>query len=170
MKSIGYMMRVAIAALAVMATDTVDAAQKAATFLKSVEGFRATAYQDPTGKRTIGYGFTSSHMVGKGTMGEAEASAELSRICREISSMLRTELKGQHLTPSQEAALISFIYNVGWANFRSSTLCRLLKSGKRGRVVADEFARWVYVTKDGRKVISKGLVVRREKERRKFLA
>lgn len=170
MKSIGTLARVAVAAFIAMATDTIPAAEKAATFLKTVEGFRATAYHDATGRRTIGYGFTAPDLVGKTRLTEAEASAELSRICSSISNTLRIELKGQRLTPSQEAAVISFIYNVGWANFRSSTMFRLLKSGKRGRVVADEFTRWVYVTKDGRKVVCKGLMARRERERRQFMS
>lgn len=156
-------------ALSMIAADTTEAADKAAKFLKTVEGFSATAYSDVAGKNTIGYGFTSKAMIGKGRITETEASAELSRLCRAISARLRAELGMQKLTVSEEAAVISFIYNVGWENFRSSTMCRLLKEGKRGSVVAAEFARWVYVTKGNRKVVCKGLKIRREKERRAFL-
>lgn len=163
-------------ALAMMATaflalhpQRADAVDRAAKFLKTVEGFSATAYSDVAGKSTIGYGFTSKAMIGKGRISEREASAELSRLCRAISARLRAELGRQKLTVSEEAAVISFIYNVGWENFRSSTMCRLLKEGKRGSVVAAEFARWVYVTKGNRKVVCKGLKIRREKERRAFL-
>lgn len=166
MKRIIY---IAITALAMMATDTTEAVDKAATFLKTVEGFRATAYSDAAGKSTIGYGFTSTAMVGKGRITEKEASAELSRLCRAISARLRAELGSQNLTVAEEAAVISFIYNVGWKNFRTSTMCRMLKEGKRGKVVADEFARWVYVTKGNRKVVCRGLKIRREKERRQFM-
>ena len=157
------------AALAVMATDTTEAADKAAAFLKTVEGFRATAYSDAAGKSTIGYGFTSTAMIGRGRITETEASTELSRLCRSISARLRAELGSQKLTVAEESAVVSFIYNVGWGNFRTSTMCRMLKEGKRGWVVADEFARWVYVTKGGRKVVCNGLKRRREKERRRFM-
>lgn len=166
MKRIIY---IAIMAMAVMATDTTEAVDKAAKFLKTVEGFRATAYSDAAGKSTIGYGFTSSAMVGRGRITEKEASAELSRLCRAISARLRAELGSQKLTVAEESAVISFIYNVGWKNFKASTMCRMLKEGKRGKVVADEFARWVYVTKGNRKVVCKGLKTRREKERRRFM-
>lgn len=156
-------------ALSMIATDTKEAVDKTATFLKTVEGFRATVYSDAAGKSTIGYGFTSKAMIGKGRITETEASAELSRLCRSISARLRAELGSQKLTVAEESAVISFIYNVGWGNFRTSTMCRMLKEGKRGGVVADEFARWVYVTKDNRKVVCDGLKRRREKERRMFM-
>lgn len=166
MRALAYIL---VSALAVMGIDTTEAATRAAAFLKTVEGFRSTAYADAAGNRTIGYGFTSEEMLGKRRLTENEASVELVRICRVLASRLRTELHGQRLTIAEEAALISFIYNVGWSNFKTSTMCRLLKEGKRGRVVADEFNKWVYVTKGGRKVVCDGLKSRREKERQRFM-
>lgn len=166
MKRIIYLVSMA---LSMIATDTTKAVDKATMFLKTLEGFRATAYSDVAGKSTIGYGFTSKAMVCKGRITETEASAELSRLCWSISARLRAELGSQTLTVAEETAVISFIYNVGWENFRTSTMCRMLKEGKRGMVVADEFARWVYVTKGSRKVVCKGLKIRREKERMKFM-
>lgn len=138
--------------------------------LKGFEGFRPSVYRCEAGKPTIGYGFTSEAMIRRGRITEAEASAELKRICDGIRTKLRKELgEGNGLKPNEEAAVVSFIYNVGWANFKASTMCRLLKEGKRGSIVASEFHRWVYVTKDGRKVVSKGLVNRRRAEARLFL-
>lgn len=166
MRAIAY---IALAALVVMATGATEAETRAATFLKSIEGFRPTAYTDAAGNLTIGYGFTSADMVGKGYLSEVEASAALYDICHDISTRLRAELGGQRLTVAEEAALISFIYNVGWYNFKTSTMCRLLKEGKRGKVVADEFLRWVYVTKGGRKVVCDGLKIRRARERMQFM-
>ena len=166
MKSI---IKIVFAAFAMMIANSTEAETKAATFLKTVEGFRSTAYDDAAGNRTIGYGFTSADMIGKGRISEGEASVELARICRSLSSKLRTELGGQRLTVAEEAALISFIYNIGWSNFKGSTMCRLLKEGKRGRVVADEFNKWVYVTKGGRKVVCDGLKTRRAMERQRFM-
>ncbi|MBO6031709.1 MAG: lysozyme [Prevotella sp.] len=152
-----------------MTSDTTEAATRAAEFLKTVEGFRPTPYKDPAGNRTIGYGFTSAELTGCRRITETEASVELVRICRNLSAMLRTELNGQRLTVAEESALISFIYNVGWSNFKASTMLRLLKEGKRGEAVADEFSRWVYVTKGGRKVACEGLRTRRARERKRFL-
>ena len=168
MKKVTKAIGIAIAAIVVMMADTTEAATKAVGFLKGIEGFRAVPYLDASGKRAIGYGFTSASMIRKGLLTEREASVELMRLCRTISRQLRAELGSQRLTVREEAALISFIYNVGWYNFRASTMCRLLKEGKRGEEVSREFGKWVYVTKNGRKVICKGLQARREKERRWF--
>ena len=157
-------------ALLAMSTALGASPDKAAELLKGLEGFRPSVYKCEAGKPTIGYGFTSKAMVGRGRMTEAEASAELSRICGRIRARLRAELgKGNRLSPNEEAAVVSFIYNVGWANFRGSTMCRLLKQGRRGAAVAAEFRRWVYVTKGGRKTASRGLRNRRAKEAAVFL-
>lgn len=147
--------------------DTVD---KASTLLKGFEGFRPSVYKCEAGRDTIGYGFTSKKLIAKGRMTEAEASAELKRICEGIAKNLRAELgKGNTLSASEEAAIVSFIYNVGWYNFKTSTLCRLLKEGRRGAVIGVELRKWVYVTKNGKKVVSKGLATRRSKEAATFL-
>ena len=154
-----------VAALVVMIANTTDAATRATGFLKGIEGFRPVPYLDAVGKKSIGYGFTSLDMVGRGRLSEREASMELFRLCRSISRKLRAELNNQRLAAFEETALVSFVYNVGWANFKASTMCRLLKEGKRGAEVSKEFARWIYITKNGRKVISKGLQERRKRER-----
>ena len=147
--------------------DTID---KASTLLKGFEGFRPSVYKCEAGKDTIGYGFTSKELIAKGRMTEEEASVELKRICEGIAKNLREELgNGNTLTASEEAAIVSFIYNVGWYNFKTSTLCRLLKEGRRGAVVGVELRKWVYVTKDGKKMESKGLAKRRGEEARAFL-
>ena len=160
-----------IAAIILMATVAGSLyASDAVCMLKGIEGFRATEYRDTGGKRTIGYGFTGRRQVAKRRYTEAEASAELRSICDGIAYRLRVEMgRGNELTAREEAAIVSFVYNVGWDKFLSSTMFRLLKGGKRGHVVANEFGKWVYVRKNGRKVISRGLVRRREKERRMFL-
>ena len=168
-KAIGVLAGAALVAALVAATaDSADAAERAARFLKRTEGFSSAVYNDSAGNKTIGYGFTSAVMVGRRILTENEASVELLRICRSISRRLRMELGTQRLSVNQEAALISFIYNIGWGNFKSSKMCRLLKEGKRGAEVSKEFVRWVYVTKDGEKVVSEGLRARRDKERRWF--
>ena len=142
---------------------------KATGLLKGFEGFRSSVYKCDAGKATIGYGFTSKAMIAKGHITEADASKELKRICEGIALKLRKEIgTAKPLTASQEAAVVSFVYNVGWTSFKTSTMCRLLKEGKRGAVVGAEFRKWVYVTKGGKKVVSKGLANRRAKEARIF--
>ena len=164
------LMVVTTAILAMAYTAMGDTIDKASTLLKGFEGFRPSVYKCEADKDTIGYGFTSKELIAKGRMTEEEASVELKRICEGIAKNLRAELgNGNTLTASEEAAIVSFIYNVGWYNFKTSTLCRLLKEGKRGAVIGVEIRRWVYVTKGGKKVASKGLANRRDKEAMMFL-
>ena len=161
-----------ILALAAIATAalTSSGADRAVELLKGFEGFRAKPYLCEAGRKTIGYGFTSKEWTSRKSVSESEAAKELKRLADGIAAKLRAELgEGNRLTANEEAAVVSFIYNIGWWNFKNSTMCRLLKEGRRGAVVAAEFHRWVYVTKDGRKTVSEGLKNRRRKEARCFL-
>ena len=141
----------------------------AAALLRRVEGYRASPYLCQAGEWAIGYGFTAPSLIAKGSITQREAETELNRICTAIQTRLRRELKHQRLTPNEEAAVISFIYNVGWYRFKTSTMFRLLIHGKRGKIVADEFRRWVYVSNGGRKVKSRGMQKRRMIEASTFL-
>ena len=136
-------------------------ADRAADFLKGIENFKSSAYLCQAGELAIGYGFTDPDLIAKGAITRAEADRELSRICGDIRQRLRRELKRQRLTENEETAVVSFIYNVGWYNFKCSRLFRMLLQGKRGSIVANEFRRWAYVTQNGQKVKSKGIQKRR---------
>lgn len=78
---------------------------------------------------------------------------------RDLAAAVRVPLNANERT-----ALLSFVYNVGSANFRASTLLRRLNAGDRPGA-AREFDRWVLA---GGRVLP-GLVRRRAAERRLFL-
>lgn len=149
----------AIAALSIAAY-----ADKAVDLIKRYEDFRPSVYICQAGVKAIGYGFTSADMIVKGYVSREDADRELTRLCEEIRQKLRRELQDVRLTEAEEAALISLIYNVGWRRYRASTIHRKIRQGIRGSEVAEEIRKWVYVTKDGRKVKSKGLQKRRLSE------
>lgn len=67
------------------------------------------------------------------------------------------------LTDYQESALRSFIFNIGVGGFKSSTLLRELNKGNYD-AVPYQMSRWNKVTINGRKVVSRGLVNRRNDE------
>lgn len=67
---------------------------------------------------------------------------------------------GVYLSEGEHAAYLSFIYNVGSENFRTSTLRKKLLMGDRA-AACHELPRWVYAK--GRKL--SGLINRRAKER-----
>ena len=127
------------------------------------EGFSATPYQDPVGVWTIGYGST------RDLDGSPVCAATLPITDTQGVALMRRDMMGAalecshsvkvHLTATQLAALEDFIYNLGAANFRSSTLLRKLNSGDYAGAAA-EFDKW---DQAGGKVLA-GLLRRRQAE------
>ena len=130
--------------------------------LKSFEGIELTAYLDPVGVWTIGYGTTSGVYQGmKITQSQAESllQTDLHRFETAV-----TEGVTRSITDNQFSALVSFTYNVGAGAFASSTLLRLLNQGDI-QGAANQFLVWVYA---GGTVLP-GLARRRRAERLLFL-
>lgn len=141
--------------------------KEALELIKKSEGLRLYAYLDAVGVWTIGYGHTSAAgapKVYKGmriTAQEAEdiLLADLERVY--IPAV--TKNVSVPLNPNQLGALVSFVYNLGEANFKKSTLLKKLnKADYKG--AAAEFPKW---NKAGGKVL-KGLVTRRAAEKALF--
>lgn len=136
-------------------------------FLCRQEGFRSRPYLDSAGKPTIGYG----HLIRRGetfdALTEAEALAllktDLARIARPVEAALKWNIR-----PYQADALMSLAFNVGGPAIARSTLLRLVNAGSIGGA-ADQFRRWNKITVNGKKIASKGLTARRERERKLFL-
>ena len=70
------------------------------------------------------------------------------------------------LRQCQFDALVSFVLNVGEANFRRSTLLAKAKVNPDDNSIVDEFLRWVY----GGGVVLPGLQKRRLEEMRMYFA
>lgn len=93
--------------------DTID-------FLKQYEGFKDTTYLDGNGIPTIGYGFTDSSLVQKGTISQAEADK---RLVQEIENREKVLAKLKHwdkLNEGSKTALRSYYYNYP-AGFKDTT-------------------------------------------------
>lgn len=144
---------------AVAAGTSKSADDLAVELIAKCEGFRSYVYQCSAGKNTIGYGFTAKEHVAKGTMTEAEAKKILREYVTDILSYVRKETVGVKLTAAQEAALCSFVYNVGKQAFKDSTMLKKIKQCDL-KGAGNEFYRWKY---SGGKVV-KGLVNRRNYE------
>jgi len=132
------------------------------------EGCRTEAYQDPVGVWTIGFGHTSAAgppCVGPGvTVTRAEATGILMRDLETFSAGVKSAITAP-LNDNQFSALVSFAFNVGLGNFRSSSVLRSVNACRFDRVPAD-LALWV---KAGGKVLP-GLIRRRAAEAALFLA
>ena len=114
--------------------------QQAIALIKIFEGFASLAYRDPVSGGdpiTIGYGTTRYRNGRSVTLGdtltEQMAASYLQEECdRIIATLKRTIPRWEMLEQNQQAALVSFAYNLG-SNFYGSegfdTITRMLKSG-----------------------------------------
>jgi len=142
--------------------------------IKRFEGLRLKPYRDSAGNLTIGYGCLLGHEeIASGvielndngidmlihfnrgiTHGQAEALLKQDVKHAEDGVKVLVEVP---LTRYQFDALVSFVFNVGWGNFKRSTLLKKLNSGDYA-AVPTELKKW---RKAGGKVLA-GLVKRRE--------
>jgi lysozyme len=132
-------------------------------FIKAREALRLEAYQDDGGVPTIGWGHVLGVQLGDVcTVEQAEAWFEQDvSPCERCVAGLVTE----ELTQNQFDVLCSFVFNLGCAALRNSTLLRLLNAGDTAGA-AEQFARWNHV--EG--VVDAKLTLRREQEREVFLS
>jgi GH24 family phage-related lysozyme (muramidase) len=130
--------------------------------LKSFEGLRLEAYQDPVGVWTIGYGTTTGVRPGM-VITEAEAESLLRRDLARFENAV-ADLVNVPVNDNQFSALVSFTYNVGEGALASSTLLRLLNQRDYSGT-ADQLLRW---NRAGGAELP-GLTRRRRAERALFL-
>lgn len=134
--------------------------------IKQYEGLRLTTYKDAVGIPTIGYGHVENPVPPGGTRTITAEAAEqllrddLQRFENEVNNMLTVEV-----TQNQFDALVSFAFNLGPANLKSSTLLRKVNSGDVNGA-ADEFLKWNHA---GGQVLA-GLTARRNAEKTLFLS
>lgn len=138
--------------------------QKGVSLVKEFEGFELKAYRDSVGVVTIGYGSTGSHVFMGQVITEPQAEAllikDLSRFESGVNDLVKVPL-----TQNQFDALVSFSFNLGLGNLKSSTLLKKLNA-KDYLGASKEFERW---NKAGGKVLN-GLTRRRLAEKELFLS
>jgi lysozyme len=123
--------------------------QHAVPLIRHFEGLALEAYVDPVGVVTIGYGTTrypDGRAVQLGDRISAEQADDLlahSLTVQYAPEMLEAIPPARFYSPRQQAALISFTYNVGSGALRSSSLRRRLLAGEDPQqVIAEELPRW----------------------------
>ncbi len=143
--------------------------QATVDLVKEFEGFRAKAYKCPAGVWTIGYGTTSSAGVGIDVVEGMEITeAEAEYYLQKGLEKFAVEITGAITKPINEnelGAFVSLAYNIGAGAFKRSSALRHFNAGDKQKA-ANAFLLW---NKAGGKVL-KGLVRRREAERKLFLA
>jgi len=126
------------------------------------EGLSLTAYQDSVGKWTIGYGHTGPDVYPGLTITQMEAeSLLLNDLASAAASVNR--LVTVALSQNEFDALVDFVFNLGTANFASSTLLKDLNAGNFA-AAAEEFQKWDHA---GGRVLA-GLLQRRLAEANLF--
>jgi len=132
--------------------------------IKKFEGFSSKPYLCPAGICTIGYGATFYPNGNKVTMSdkpltELEAVGLLKFMLIKFEQYVDSYCIDT-ITQNQFDALVSFCYNVGPANLKSSTLLKKVNKNPNDDTIRAEFAKW---NKGNGKVL-KGLVNRRQAE------
>ena len=134
--------------------------------IKDFEGWVPSAYNDPSGYCTIGYG----HLIAlkrceeidlgdfKRGLAPSEGEALLQRDTASARLAVQSDVNVD-LNDDQFGALASFVFNVGKTNFRNSTLLRILNAGNYSQSPS-EMKRWV----SSKGKVLPGLVQRRSCE------
>ena len=125
--------------------------------IKKFEGCELEAYQCSAGVWTIGYGHTKDIVQGM-TISKEQAEEMLVDELHEYENYINKYVTVA-LSQNQFDALVSWVYNLGPANLKASTLLKVLNQGKYEDVPA-QIKRW---NKAGGKVLE-GLIRRREAE------
>ena len=126
--------------------------------IKQFEGFSAKPYVCAGGRWTIGYCHVILPDETFTEITEDEAIVLLSRDVMEAEGAVDILVKVP-LNQNQFDALVSFVYNLGSGNLKSSTLLKLLNASDYDGA-AKQFDRWVYA--GGRQLL--GLIARRKAE------
>ncbi|MFD1711849.1 SafA/ExsA family spore coat assembly protein [Ottowia sp. GY511] len=129
--------------------------------IKSHEGLRTSAYQDPVGVWTIGYGHTGTAKPGQ-KISEAQAEQLLRKDVGWAEDAVRKNVKVP-LSQGQFDALVSFTFNLGAGALGRSGLLQKLNAGDYAGAQA-EFGKYVHA---GGRVLP-GLVRRRNEEAQMF--
>lgn len=137
--------------------------QKGLDLIKSFEGCQLTAYRDPVGILTIGYGHTGPDVTEGQVITQEQADALLAGDVSSTAKGVEDSL-WRPVSQFQFDALCSFAYNVGLGAFKQSTLLRFVDAGNY-QAAADQFSLWVHAGSE----ILPGLVRRRAAERALFL-
>ena len=137
--------------------------KKGLSIIKQFEGCRLTAYKDPVGIPTIGYGHTAGVKLGQ-TITQAQADAYLAQDAGTAEKAVSRYDDTYHWNENQFSALVSFTYNCGAGN-----LDKLLEGGNRTvEEISAKISTYNKGTVNGTKVVLSGLVRRRAAEKALF--
>ena len=132
--------------------------------IKKFEGCSLKPYLCPAKIPTIGFGNTYYSNGVRVTMKDSpitkeEANELLIDLLEDFEIGVSKQVKSK-ITQNQFNALVSFSYNVGLSNLKSSTLLKKVNLNPNDLTIVEEFMKW---NKGGGKVLN-GLIERRKLE------
>lgn len=142
---------------------TMKISAKGLALIKQAEGLRLNAYKCQAGVWTIGYGHTKGVKEGD-TCTKEQAEKYLIEDLASAESTVNWQ--GLNINQNQFDALVSFVYNLGAAAFKKSTLLKKIKEDPKDPTIAAEFAKYKFAGG----VVSNGLVTRRSNESSLYFA
>ena len=138
--------------------------QKGIDLITSFEGLSLTPYLCPANVPTIGYGTTRYYNGIKVSMSDLPITKEkaVEYLMNDVHQFELSvdALAVDTITQNQFNALVSFAYNLGSGNLKSSTLLKKVNANPNDPGIRAEFGKWV--SAGGKKL--KGLIARREAE------
>lgn len=155
-----------------------NVSDKGIRFIKNFEGCELEAYRCSSNILTIGYGHTGSDVRAgmKITKDEAERLFKMDLLVHEnnVNKLVKVQL-----TQGQFDALVSLEYNIGYGNFKNSSILRLVNERKfkeagsrflfenKNAKTPEEKYKGCWVFNNQKKVVQ-GLVNRRKEEQKMF--
>lgn len=139
--------------------------------IKEFEGLRLKPYLCSAGKATIGFGSTF-YEDGKAVqltdkpISRARAEQLLINTIAHFEKQLYPILSGLMLNDNQFSALVAFTFNVGVANFKKSTLLKIIRENPNDKDITEQFLRW---NKANKKELA-GLTRRRQAEAKLYFS
>ncbi|MGH6957954.1 MAG: lysozyme, partial [Caulobacteraceae bacterium] len=140
--------------------------RSAVELIKTFEGYRPKSARLDDGRWTIGYGHTLTARQGA-EVSEADAEALLLYDLIQASHAVNEHVFAP-LTQNEFDALVSFVFNIGAAAFRTSPTLRRLNEG-RPLEAALTMELWRKSDLEGERIIIDALVRRRAAEKALFL-
>ena len=131
--------------------------------IKLYEGLKLDSYQCSAGRWTIGYGSTFYEDGSPVKMGDKITKERADSLLEKVSDSFAAKVKGlikSDINENQFSALVSFSFNVGIGNLKSSTLLKKVNANPMDASIRNEFLKW---NRASGKVLA-GLTRRREAE------
>lgn len=136
--------------------------QKGINLIQKFEGCKLYPYFDSGGIKTIGYGHALKSNESYTKISAEDAEAILKKDIEIFEDELGRLLNVEELEQNEYDALISFIFNIGGAKFKNSTVYRALSDKKKDYVKAMTWwAKWIRDANNNKLL---GLILRRKEE------